>query len=109
MPIPNYEFRDDFGQPGRIDFAYPSQQLAIEAEGFGFHGNREVFEKDRLRTSRLVALGWRVMPVTWKQLDEQRDQVVQRIRLALGFRTESIAKTAVKRVDVPKAAQNDPS
>ena len=68
-----------------------------------------MFEKDRLRTSRLVALGWRVMPVTWKQLDEQRDQVVQRIRLALGFRTESIAKTAVKRVDVPKAAQNDPS
>jgi very-short-patch-repair endonuclease/predicted transcriptional regulator of viral defense system len=87
MPIPGYEFRDDFGQPGCIDLAFPEQQLALECDGYQFHGDRETFERDRVRAARLVALGWRVMPVTWRQLDEQRDNVIARIRQALRFRT----------------------
>lgn len=91
LPIPQYEFRDDFGQPGRVDFAFPEHQLAIECDGFQTHGEREAFESDRLRAARLVALGWRVMPVTWKQLDEQRGKVMERLRQALEFRVVPIA------------------
>ncbi len=92
MPIAGYEFRDDYGQPGRIDLAYPDQQLALECESWEFHGDREAFETDRVRAARLVALGWRVMPITWRQLDEQRGKVLNRIREALAFRTEKIAR-----------------
>lgn len=86
LPEPGFPFRDDYGQPGRIDFAYPAQRLAIEADGFEFHGTRAAFERDRLRTARLSALGWRVLPVTWKHLDDQPAKVVERIRQALEFR-----------------------
>ena len=89
LPSPGLQFSDDFGQPGRIDFAYPEQGLAVEADGFEFHSDREAFERDRVRTSRLAALGWRVLPVTSRQLDEQPKKVAERIRRALDFQTGS--------------------
>ena len=88
LPVAGYEFRDDFGQPGRIDFAYPEQNLAIEADGYEFHSDREAFERDRVRISRLAALGWRVMVLTRRQLDQQPRDVVERLRQALQFRSE---------------------
>lgn len=88
-PLANVEFRDNHGQPGRMDFAFPDCRLAIEADGFETHGEREAFESDRVRNARLAALGWRIIPVTWKQLDEQPDEVLQRIREALRYRTVS--------------------
>jgi very-short-patch-repair endonuclease len=91
-PTPDFEFRDDHGQPGRLDFAFPECALAIEADGFQTHGEREGFERDRVRNARLAALGWRVVPVTWRQLDEQPRQVVQRIREALRYRTVPISE-----------------
>lgn len=90
LPTPAYEFRDDHGQPGRVDFAYPHRQLAIEADGFAHHSERDAFERDRVRTSRLVALGWRVMPLTSRQLDSQPSRVVERIRSALEFQVERV-------------------
>lgn len=86
-PTCRYEFRDDHGQPGRIDLAYPEQDLAIECDGYETHGTREAFESDRVRATRLAALGWRVFPVTWKQLDEQPAEVLQRLREALEYRS----------------------
>lgn len=91
MPVPAYEFRDDFGQPGHVDFAYPEHQLAIECDGYGTHGTREAFENDRLRASRLAALGWRVMQVTWSQLSERGGAgVFDRLRHALRYRSQTI-------------------
>jgi very-short-patch-repair endonuclease len=82
-PTPGLEFRDDWGQPGRIDFAYPEHRLAIEADGFATHAARDVFERDRDRLSRLAAAGWRVIHVTWKQLDEGPKRVLEFIAVAL--------------------------
>lgn len=84
--IPNYEFSDEWGQPGRIDFAFPEQSLAIECDGYEHHGEREAFDDDRLRMARLVALGWRVMPLTWKHVTEQKTKVLARIKEALAHR-----------------------
>lgn len=89
LPVPrnSYPFSDDYGQPCRIDLAYPEQHLAIEADSYEYHGTREAFEVDRLRTSRLAAQGWRLIQVTSKQLDEHPAEVVQRVREALRYRT----------------------
>ena len=91
LPTPRagYEFSDDHGQPGRIDIAYPSHHLAIECDGYEHHGTREAFERDRLRTTRLAALGWRVFQITSRQLDEQPAEVVKRIKEALQYRSAS--------------------
>ncbi len=91
-PIPNYEFTDAWAQPGRIDFAFPEQSLAIECDGYEHHGVREAFDDDRLRMSRLVALGWRVMPITWKHVTEQPTKVLARIKEALAFRVTQPAR-----------------
>ncbi len=90
LPRPNYEFRDDFGQPGHVDFAYPHCDLAIECDGFEFHNNPKAFEDDRLRAQRLAAVGWRVMPLTWKQVKNEEAKVLERIRHALKFRSRSV-------------------
>lgn len=90
LPRPNYEFRDDFGQPGHVDFAYPQCDLAIECDGFEFHNNPKAFEDDRLRAQRLAAVGWRVMPLTWKQVQHEETKVLERIRHALKFRSRSV-------------------
>ena len=79
-------------QPGRIVFAFPEQSLAIECDGYEHHGVREAFDDDRLRMARLVALGWRVMPLTWKHVTEQRTKVLARIKEALAFRVTQPAR-----------------
>jgi very-short-patch-repair endonuclease len=84
-PVPGLQFRDDVAQPGRIDFAFPEQLLAVECDGFETHGLREVFESDRVRLSRLAGLGWRVVHVTARQLSDP-EEVFRRISRALYWR-----------------------
>jgi very-short-patch-repair endonuclease len=49
----------------RLDFAWPSFRVAVEADGFATHGGRSAFNADRRRTAVLGSAGWRVVPVTW--------------------------------------------
>jgi very-short-patch-repair endonuclease len=67
----------------RLDFAYPERKLAIEADSYRHHSGRAVFESDRERLSILASLGWRVLHVTWRQLVEEPDKVLDRIARAL--------------------------
>ena len=51
-----------------MDFLWPEQRLVVEADGFGYHGTREAFERDRARDADLQARGYRVLRVTHRQL-----------------------------------------
>ena len=42
----------------RLDLAYPPEKLFVELDGYGTHGNRDAFIRDRHRQNALVALGW---------------------------------------------------
>ena len=44
------------------------QRLIVELDGRRFHGTPLAFEADRARDRGLIAAGWRVMRVTWRQL-----------------------------------------
>jgi very-short-patch-repair endonuclease len=84
MPEPGWSFRDEESHPGRIDLAYPAHRLAIECNGWKFHGpDRDKWERDSVRVSRLAALDWRVMFVTWRQLEHDPALVIDRIARAL--------------------------
>ena len=63
-----------------IDFAYPAQMLAIELDGWRFHGGRRSWEADIRRSNALVALGWRVLRGTWTDLQERPGALVERVR-----------------------------
>jgi very-short-patch-repair endonuclease len=52
------------------DFRWPSHKLVVELDGFETHGTRGAFERDRARDRKLLAAGWRVVRITWRQLHE---------------------------------------
>lgn len=65
------------------DFFWAAANLIVEVDGFRFHGHRAAFERDRRRDAKLVALGFRVIRVTWRQLSEAPLAVVATLAQAL--------------------------
>ena len=57
------------GRTYRLDFAFPMQKVAVEADGYAVHGGRRAFVRDRQRLADLAAEGWIVVPVTWDDCD----------------------------------------
>jgi very-short-patch-repair endonuclease len=64
-----------------VDFAY-RQGLVLETDGWEHHGTRQAFEEDRRRDATLVAAGWRVIRVTWRQFHADPDRVIDQVRRA---------------------------
>lgn len=52
------------------DCLWRSQHVIVELDGGQSHDTRSAFESDRERDRRLQAAGWRVVRVTWRQLDD---------------------------------------
>lgn len=67
----------------RLDVAWIRFKVAVEVDGYEFHSGRETFESDRLRDQQLQAQGWAVARVTWRQLDENPENVVATVRRIL--------------------------
>ena len=59
------------------------QRLIVEFDGYATHGTRRSFEEDRRRDQQLVAKGWRVVRITWRQLNDEPIAVVARLATAL--------------------------
>lgn len=66
-----------------VDFVWPRQRLIVEVDGYRFHGHRVAFERDRRKSMALVAAGYRVIRVTWRQLTREHLAVVATIASAL--------------------------
>jgi very-short-patch-repair endonuclease len=66
-----------------VDAVWPAERLVVEVDGFAFHGGREAFERDRLRDAELVAAGWRVQRVTWRQIVDEPVALVARLARGL--------------------------
>lgn len=76
----------------KVDYLWRVARLIVEFDSFAFHSDRAAFEADRLRDAQLGDLGFRVIRVTWRQLRDQRDQVIARILRALATRL-SVARS----------------
>ena len=83
LPMLQYEVWDGGRFVARPDFAYPEQRVAIEADSFRYHGGRRAFDHDRARGNELHALGWRVLRVTSKHIEEDPRAVATWVRRAL--------------------------
>jgi very-short-patch-repair endonuclease len=53
-----------------VDVAWPEPRLIIELDSWEYHRTRQAFEDDRQRDRHLAARGWRVIRVTWRDLDD---------------------------------------
>lgn len=66
-----------------VDFVWRDRRLVVEIDGFAYHGSRAAFERDRVRDADLVAAGFRVIRITWRQLLAAPASVVARVAAAL--------------------------
>jgi very-short-patch-repair endonuclease len=65
------------------DFCWRTERLVVEVDGRAFHSSGRSFEQDRRRDAELVAAGFRVMRVTWRQMAEEPEALMVRLALAL--------------------------
>lgn len=79
LPAPNrqYEVRSNGQVVARVDFAYPDQRIAIEADGFRFHTNAKDWRRERARQNALVRLGWTVYRITRDDALRARSRVLE--------------------------------
>jgi hypothetical protein len=66
-----------------VDALWPQQHLIVELDGFAFHRHRAAFERDRARDATLLAVGYRVIRLTHRRLDQEGEVVAQELRLLL--------------------------
>jgi very-short-patch-repair endonuclease len=72
--------------PGRLiecDCLWRTERLIVELDGHAIHGRRAAFEDDRVRDRALHAAGWRVVRVTWRQLDREATALAADLRALL--------------------------
>jgi very-short-patch-repair endonuclease len=67
----------------RVDFVWPEHKLVVEVDGYQFHGHRSAFERDRKKDQILIAAGYRVIRITWLQLQHEPLRVAAVIAAAL--------------------------
>lgn len=89
VPVRQLAAGERQGWTGRADFAFPGARLLIELDGRRYHSAKADLEADRERDNRLVASGWRVLRVTWRQLVDHPDRIVALLRDVLGDVTRS--------------------
>ena len=53
------------------DCVWPNRGVIVELDGRASHATAAAFENDRLRDRALIAAGWRVIRVTWRQLHDE--------------------------------------
>jgi hypothetical protein len=69
-----------------VDGVWRREGLIVELDGRAFHGTTAAFERDRSRDRALMAAGWRVVRITWRQLDDDPDGLANDIQILLGSR-----------------------
>jgi len=68
------------------DCVWRRERVIVELDGHATHGTRASFEDDRARDRALVAAGWRVIRITWRQLRDEPAAVAGDVRAALARR-----------------------
>lgn len=78
----NWRWTSPSGRQYVLDIAFPELCLAIEVDGFAFHGGRETWERDMRRANELVCAGWTLLRFCWSDL-EHPERIVTQVSAAL--------------------------
>jgi very-short-patch-repair endonuclease len=54
-----------------VDAIWREAQLIAELDSWQFHRTRDAFERDRIRDAKLQRLGFRIIRITWRRLQER--------------------------------------
>jgi len=66
-----------------VDAAWPAARLVVELDGWGPHGTRQAFQRDRMRSNDLQAEGWTVLRFTHADVVHRPAETAERVGRAL--------------------------
>lgn len=94
LPPPKSQYRVLRGGRvvARLDFAYPREMVAIEADGYRWHGDVTRWRSDLARRNELTRLGWTVLHFTWHDVTKRRENLLATVRAALRLRSQNPEK-----------------
>ena len=67
-----------------VDFLWRAERLAVEFDGFQFHGTRTAFERDRRKAMALLAAGIDTLGLSWRALEDGPLGVIGAVAMRLG-------------------------
>jgi very-short-patch-repair endonuclease len=59
-----------------VDAYWPGARLVVELQSYEHHSHRQAFERDNFKLARLHVAGYRVLPLTHRQLRDEAEWVV---------------------------------
>jgi very-short-patch-repair endonuclease len=63
--------------PHLVDFLWPESRLVVETDGYLYHRGKAAFQDDRERDLDLRRLGYEVLRLSERQVDEEPDRVAE--------------------------------
>ena len=69
-----------------VDLFWPDQRFVVEADSRRHHAIEVAFERDHKRTRELLAAGYEVLRVTWREAENEPDAVFAVLRARLEAR-----------------------
>jgi hypothetical protein len=63
-----------------VDLLWPAHRLILEADSRRHHAIEVAFERDHKRTRELIAAGYEVLRVTWREVEDEPDEVFAVLR-----------------------------
>ena len=71
------------GGTAYVDLCYPGEKLVIEVDSYTHHSSLQDWEDDHLRNQELVALHWRVLPITASEIRRAPEAAAEKVQRAL--------------------------
>lgn len=90
LPHPRTELKID-GRPA--DIVWEEAKLVVEMDGGAFHNQPSRIERDKLRDSKLAALGYVVVRVTWNELTQRPAALISRISQTYALRRSQLSSS----------------
>jgi very-short-patch-repair endonuclease len=75
-----------------VDLLWRDAGVAVEIDGWDGHSSRVAFERDRLKAATLNSHGITVIPITGRQLRDDPDGVIVRLKRAIARREQRLAE-----------------
>lgn len=71
----------------RLDFAWPARRVAVEINGWSYHRTHSRFESDGDKAASLAAVGWLLLPFSWKAIRYTPEDCMLKLTGALNSQT----------------------
>jgi very-short-patch-repair endonuclease len=95
--LPRPRMNEPLG-PYQPDAAWHDARLIVELDSYPIHTTRRAFESDRKRDRELQAAGYRVVRITWRQLEDEPRAIAEELSALL----------ATPRTPSPRSARRGP-